>query len=98
LGHLPGKPSPIGSNTRPQASQPGTGVASEGRCAVAGLAACGSRGRKLAIFYRGPAETVPAIPLRRPQPKIRTGDDAIELIRRLATHYSDAVIAGILNR
>jgi DNA invertase Pin-like site-specific DNA recombinase len=31
-------------------------------------------------------------------PLIRTDEDTIELIRRLAVHYPDAVIAGILNR
>ena len=30
--------------------------------------------------------------------KIRTGEDTIDLIRRLAVHYPDATIAGILNR
>jgi hypothetical protein len=29
---------------------------------------------------------------------VRTDDDTIELVRRLAAHYPDAVIAGILNR
>lgn len=29
---------------------------------------------------------------------VRTDDDTIELVRRLADHYPDAVIAGILNR
>lgn len=29
---------------------------------------------------------------------IRTADDTIDLLRRLAVHYSDAVIAGVLNR
>lgn len=29
---------------------------------------------------------------------LRTDDDTIELVRRLAAHYPDAVIAGILNR
>ncbi len=38
------------------------------------------------------------MPLRRPQPKIRTAEDIIVLIRRLAVHYPDATIAGILNR
>jgi DNA invertase Pin-like site-specific DNA recombinase/predicted DNA-binding transcriptional regulator AlpA len=33
----------------------------------------------------------------RPAP-IRTDEETIQLVRRLATHYSDAVIAGILNR
>jgi len=49
----------IGSNTRPQASQPGTGAVREGSALLQGLATCGSCGRKLAIFYRGPAKTVP---------------------------------------
>jgi DNA invertase Pin-like site-specific DNA recombinase/transposase len=31
-------------------------------------------------------------------PPIRTEQDTIELVRRLAAHYPDAVIAGILNR
>jgi hypothetical protein len=39
-----------------------------------------------------------SVPLKRAQPKIRTDDDTIELIRRLAVHHADAVIAGILNR
>jgi DNA invertase Pin-like site-specific DNA recombinase len=49
----------IGSNTRPQASQPGTGAVREGSALLQGLATCGSCGRKLAVFYRGPAKTVP---------------------------------------
>jgi len=31
-------------------------------------------------------------------PTIRTGEDTIELMRRLACHYKDSTIAGILNR
>ena len=31
-------------------------------------------------------------------PSIRTDEDTIDLVRRLAVHYPDAVIAGILNR
>ncbi len=31
-------------------------------------------------------------------PPIRTAEDTIDLVRRLAVHYPDAVIAGILNR
>ena len=31
-------------------------------------------------------------------PRIRTDEDTLALIRRLAPHYPDAVIAGILNR
>jgi DNA invertase Pin-like site-specific DNA recombinase len=36
--------------------------------------------------------------LYRRVPPIRTDQDTIELVRRLAAHYPDAVIAGILNR
>src|SRR5262249_810512 len=49
----------IGGNIRPQASQPGTGAVREGCALLQGLATCGTCGRKLAIFYRGPAKTVP---------------------------------------
>ena len=49
----------IGTNIRPQASQPGTGAVREGCALLQGLATCGTCGRKLAIFYRGPAKTVP---------------------------------------
>ena len=49
----------IGRNIRPQASQPGTGAVREGSALLQGLATCGSCGRKLAVFYRGPAKTVP---------------------------------------
>ena len=38
------------------------------------------------------------MPLRRPQPAIRTDEDTIDLLRRLAVHYPDAKIAAILNR
>ncbi len=31
-------------------------------------------------------------------PSIRTDEDTVELLRRLAVHYPDAIIAGILNR
>src|SRR5712691_916351 len=30
--------------------------------------------------------------------RIRTDEDTVELVRRLAVHYTDGVIAGILNR
>lgn len=52
----------------------------------------------LILRWKGGAITELAVPLRRPQPKIRTSEDTIDLIRRLAAHYPDAVIAGILNR
>jgi Recombinase len=49
----------IGANIRPQASQPGTGAVREGSALLQGLATCGTCGRKLAIFYAGPAKCVP---------------------------------------
>ena len=52
----------------------------------------------LVLRWKGGAITELTVPLRRPQPKIRTAEDTISLIRRLAVHYPDAVIAGILNR
>ena len=41
--------------------------------------------------------TTVALP-RRAAPKIRTDDDTVDLLRRLAVHYPDEIIAGILNR
>jgi len=52
----------------------------------------------LILRWKGGAISELTVPLRRPQPKIRTDEDTIALIRRLAVHYPDAVIAGILNR
>src|SRR5512132_3623520 len=49
----------IGVNIRPQARQPGTGAVREGCVLLQGLATCGACGRKLAVFYRGPAKSVP---------------------------------------
>jgi DNA invertase Pin-like site-specific DNA recombinase len=49
----------IGVNIRPQRSQPGTGAVREGAALLQGLATCGDCGRKLAVFYRGPAKSVP---------------------------------------
>ena len=46
----------IGTNIRPQARQPGTGAVREGCALLQGLATCGTCGRKLAIFYAGPAK------------------------------------------
>ena len=51
----------IGTNIRPQASQPGTGAVREGSALLQGLATCGACGRKLAIFYTGPAKCVPEL-------------------------------------
>jgi DNA invertase Pin-like site-specific DNA recombinase len=52
----------------------------------------------LTLRWKGGAISELTVPLRRPQPKIRTDEDTVELVRRLAVHYPDAVIAGILNR
>jgi DNA invertase Pin-like site-specific DNA recombinase len=49
----------IGVNIRPQRAQPGTGAVREGAALLQGLATCGDCGRKLAVFYRGPAKSVP---------------------------------------
>jgi hypothetical protein len=50
------------------------------------------------IRWRGDAITELAVALPRHQPTIRTDEDTIELLQRLAAHYDDGTIAGILNR
>jgi uncharacterized protein YndB with AHSA1/START domain len=50
------------------------------------------------LRWRGGAITELAVALPRHQPSIRTDEDTIELLKRLAVHYDDATIAGILNR
>ena len=52
----------------------------------------------LILRWKGGAISELTVPLRRRQPPIRTDEDTIDLIRRLAVHYPDAQIAGILNR
>jgi DNA invertase Pin-like site-specific DNA recombinase len=53
----------------------------------------------LTLRWRGGALTDLDVNLRRYRiAPIRTQEDTIELIRRLAAHYPDATIAGILNR
>ncbi|MCA1682012.1 MAG: recombinase family protein [Actinobacteria bacterium] len=49
----------IGSNTRPMAHEPGTGALREGAALLQGLATCGRCGRKLAVYYDGPAKSTP---------------------------------------
>ena len=49
----------IGANTRPRAHQPGTGAVREGCALLQGLATCGTCGRKLAVYYDGPAKATP---------------------------------------
>jgi DNA invertase Pin-like site-specific DNA recombinase len=52
----------------------------------------------LTVRWRGGAITELAVALPKPQPAIRTDEDTIELLERLAVHYDDGKIAGILNR
>jgi hypothetical protein len=54
---------------------------------------------ELTLRWRGGAITELRLDLRGAhQPTIRTDEDTIALIRRLAVHYPDATIAGVLNR
>ena len=53
------------------------------------------------LIVRWKTETVDELDVNLPQrnsPPIRTKQDTIDLVRRLAVHYTDATIAGILNR
>jgi DNA invertase Pin-like site-specific DNA recombinase len=53
----------------------------------------------LTLRWRGGTLTELDLSLPRSQPRgLRTEEDTISLLRRLAVHYSDDVIAGILNR
>ncbi len=53
----------------------------------------------LTLRWRGGLLSELDVPLPRSRPAtIRTAEDTIELLRRLATHYPDTVIAGILTR
>jgi hypothetical protein len=52
----------------------------------------------LLIRWKGGAISELTVPIRRAPPKIRTDEDTIDLLYRLAVHHPDAVIAGILNR
>jgi DNA invertase Pin-like site-specific DNA recombinase len=53
---------------------------------------------ELLLRWKGGALTDLTVPLKRKPPAIRTDEDTIALLRRLAVHYPDAKIAGILNR
>jgi DNA invertase Pin-like site-specific DNA recombinase/sugar-specific transcriptional regulator TrmB len=52
----------------------------------------------LTLRWRGGALTEIDRDLPRRRATVRTDEDTIALVRRLAAHYPDAVIAGILNR
>ena len=54
---------------------------------------------RLTLRWRGGSLTDIDLDLPRQKPAIvRTDEDTIALVRRLAAHYPDAVIAGVLNR
>lgn len=53
----------------------------------------------LIMRWRGGTVSTLDLPLKRYHPApIRTDEDTVELVRRLAVHYPDGVIAGIVNR
>src|SRR5262249_6859236 len=53
----------------------------------------------ITLRWKGDALSEIDLPLQRKrQATVRTDEDTIALVRRLAAHYPDAVIAGILNR
>jgi DNA invertase Pin-like site-specific DNA recombinase len=54
---------------------------------------------ELILRWKGGAISELTVPIKRtPQRRLRTSEDTISLIRRLAVHYPDAKIAWILNR
>jgi len=53
---------------------------------------------QLVLRWKGGAISDLSVPIKRKPPKIRTTEDTVALVRRLAAHYPDATIAGILNR
>jgi excisionase family DNA binding protein len=52
----------------------------------------------LTLRWRGGALMEIDLDLPRRQATVRTDEDTVALVRRLANHYHDAIIAGILNR
>ena len=52
----------------------------------------------LMLRWKGGAISELTVPIKRKPPTIRTDEDTVDLVRRLAVHYPDATIAGILNR
>jgi DNA invertase Pin-like site-specific DNA recombinase/transposase-like protein len=58
-----------------------------------------ARQAHLTLRWRGGLISDLDVPLLRSRPApIRTDEDTVQLMRRLAAHYPDAVIAGVLNR
>ena len=52
----------------------------------------------LVLRWKGGATSELSVDLKRRPPSIRTDEDTVELVRRLAVYYPDATIAGILSR
>jgi hypothetical protein len=52
----------------------------------------------LTLRWRGGAITEGIVPLARHQPKIRTDEDTLALMRRLAVHYDDATMRNRARR
>src|SRR6476469_3080025 len=51
------------------------------------------------LRWKGGALTDLTVPIKRtPANRLRTDEDTVDLVRRLAAHYPDPVIAHILNR
>src|SRR5262249_19791980 len=53
---------------------------------------------QLVLRWKGGAISELTVPLKRKPPAIRTDENTIDLVRRLAVHYPDAPIAGIRHR
>jgi DNA invertase Pin-like site-specific DNA recombinase len=53
---------------------------------------------ELLLRWKGGAISDLTVPIKRRPPPIRTDEDTVDLVRRLAVHHPDAQIAGILNR
>jgi hypothetical protein len=54
---------------------------------------------ELVLRWKGGAITDLTVPIKRtPINRLRTDEDTVELVRRLAAHYPDPVIAHVLNR
>ena len=57
----------------------------------------GTGSADLVLRWKGGAITELSVPIK-PKRRLRTDEGTVELVRRLAAHYPDANIAGILNR
>src|SRR6185369_12064942 len=54
---------------------------------------------ELLLRWKGGAITDLSVPIKRkPINRLRTAEDTVDLVRRLAAHYPDAIIAPIRNR